>query len=66
MTQERECKFCERRIGVTPSGHLRAHACPHGSACVLSYVARRRGDKVKRCAECVASRQLSLPLGEDR
>jgi hypothetical protein len=60
MTLTRECKRCGRSIPVTPSLHLRAHACEHGKACVLSYAARRRGDRAQRCAKCAAGRQLEL------
>jgi ribosomal protein S14 len=56
----RECKRCGEHRGVTPSGHLRAHACPHGRPCVLSYAARKRGQRARRCAPCLAGRQLEL------
>jgi hypothetical protein len=54
------CKRCGRVVASTPSGHVRAHACPHGVACVLSYAARRRGGKARRCAACWSANQLSL------
>jgi hypothetical protein len=64
MTSERACRACGRAIGLTPSGHLRAHACPHGVCCVPSYRARRGGDKGKTCPQCkLAERQLRLLLG---
>ena len=56
----RECRRCGRPVIITPSGHTRAHACPHGRACVLSYAARRRGSKAMRCGECFRGRQLEL------
>jgi hypothetical protein len=56
----RECKRCGVSVRITPSGHLRAHPCPHGRGCVLSYVARRRGDRPKRCNVCDARTQLPL------
>lgn len=59
-TRTRECRRCGGVHRVTPSGHLVAHKCEHGAHCVLSYIARRRGDRVKRCAPCVGGRQLLL------
>ncbi len=56
----RECRRCGRMIGVTKSLHLRAHECPHGQPCVLPYDRRRDGARPKRCAPCVAGRQLPL------
>jgi hypothetical protein len=60
MTPTRECRRCGRSIPKTPSGHLRAHACEHGRACILSYVARRRGDTLRRCKHCALACQLPL------
>ncbi len=59
-TLTRECKHCGRVIPVTPSGHLRAHACPHHTACVLSYAQRRQGEVRVPCEACKASSQLVL------
>jgi hypothetical protein len=60
----RECRKCGGWHRVTPSGHLAAHKCEHGGKCVLSYIARRRGERAVRCAACLAGRQLELPFRE--
>lgn len=57
---ERECKRCGRCVLVTRSGHLRAHACPHGGDCVIPYHERREGKRAGKCPACTASRQLEL------
>ena len=59
MNARRDCKRCGGSVAVTPSAHVRAHACPHGRACVLSYAARKR-ERASRCAKCLAGRQLEL------
>jgi uncharacterized protein len=58
------CKRCQQPIAVTQSGHLRAHACPHGAACVVPYTARRAGEKPEACAACLEGRNLLLPFGD--
>jgi hypothetical protein len=59
----RECRKCGRVIGETPSGHLRAHQCPHGKLCVATYFARRgmAGHGPERCDACEYARNLTLP-----
>lgn len=62
----RECRRCGGSHRVTPSGHLVAHRCEHNKVCVLSYLARRRGETVKRCGKCLAGLQLELPFSAPR
>jgi hypothetical protein len=59
VTRTRACARCRQEVPVTPSGHLRAHECPHGAPCVLTYAARRLGDKPRDCRACL-DRQLPL------
>jgi len=46
------CGRCGRAVSRTPSGHLRAHECPHGSQCVVPYARRRLGEKAAHCGVC--------------
>lgn len=59
-TPSRACKTCGREVAVTPSGHLRAHSCPHGHCCVPSYLARRKGARGKTCPTCRRGPQMTL------
>jgi hypothetical protein len=65
VNPERVCRSCGRSVTTTPSGHLRAHACPHGHGCVLSYRARRLGRRPRRCGACFVAKQLALWPAED-
>lgn len=60
MNEPRECRRCGRAVATTTSHHVRAHRCPHGKACVISYSQRRCGARAARCAKCLAGRQLWL------
>jgi hypothetical protein len=57
----RTCTRCGATVAETPSGHLRAHACPHGKTCVATYAKRREGDRPKTCMQCHGARNLLLP-----
>lgn len=54
------CKRCGREMSTTPSGHLRAHHCPHGKWCQVPYDKRRTGQKREHCAACVGALQTKL------
>lgn len=56
MSEQRVCPECASRVDVTPSNHLRAHACPHGEPCQLSYKQRRLGVVRRPCRVCVSAR----------
>lgn len=55
-----DCRRCGRTVTTTPSGHTRAHRCPHGKWCNPPYNARRRGVRREDCAECRNGRQVPL------
>jgi hypothetical protein len=60
----RTCTRCQQSITVTPSGHLRAHTCPHGDQCVVPYNRRRLGEKPAHCGVCLGARDARLEPGQ--
>jgi len=60
----RSCKRCHQSITLTPSGHLRAHTCPHGDQCVVPYSRRRVGEKPAHCGVCLGVRDARLEPGQ--
>jgi hypothetical protein len=52
-------------VAVTPSGHTRAHACPHGLVCEPGFKGRfaKSKDRTARCAECAKMRAARAQLG---